>query len=132
MSYRKISEAEKNAVMAAIRPYLAKGWTLNSAYKQVAAEYQQEGKSIPSQDSVAKWLEGANPDGQDGLVIPGRTDGPGMPEPEGPDGQPGKSPETGDYTRRLELICRLYRTRSENAVDAVCDELLPELFTEEN
>jgi len=58
--------------------------------------------------------------------------GPGEPEPEGPEGQPGETPELDNYTRRLELMCRLYRTRSENACDAVCDELLPELFTEEN
>ena len=56
--------------------------------------------------------------------------GPGEPEPEGPEGQPEESLETDDYTRRLELICRLYRTRSETACDAVCDELLPELLTE--
>lgn len=38
--------------------------------------------------------------------------------------KPGPS---GDYQERLELIVRLYRTRSETAVDAVCDRLLPEL-----
>ncbi len=58
--------------------------------------------------------------------------GPGEPEPEGPEGPQGETLELDNYTRRLELMCRLYRTRSENAIDAVCDELLPELFTEEN
>ena len=36
-----------------------------------------------------------------------------------------------DYTHRLEMMVRLYRTRSEAAVDAVCDRLLPELADEE-
>ena len=35
------------------------------------------------------------------------------------------------YTHRLELICKLYRTRSEASCDAICDELLPELLTQE-
>lgn len=36
-----------------------------------------------------------------------------------------------DYTHRLELIVKLYRTRSEAACDAVCDRLLPELYADE-
>ena len=43
-----------------------------------------------------------------------------------------ETPELDDYTRRLEMMVRLYRTRSEAAVDAVCDRLLPELAGEES
>jgi len=35
-----------------------------------------------------------------------------------------------DYTARLELICRMYRTHSEESRDAICDYLLPELWQE--
>lgn len=53
--------------------------------------------------------------------------GPGMPEPRGPEGPLGDTPVLDDYRSRLELVVRLYRTRSESACDAVCDRLLPEL-----
>ena len=36
-----------------------------------------------------------------------------------------------DYTRRLELMCRLYRSRSEYNIDSLCDYLLPDLCAEE-
>ena len=38
-----------------------------------------------------------------------------------------KNQAPDDYRSRLELVVRLYRTRSESACDAVCDRLLPEL-----
>ena len=54
-----------------------------------------------------------------------RRSSPAEPGPTSPSkAKPGPS---GDYQERLELIVRLYRTRSETAVDAVCDRLLPEL-----
>ena len=125
---------------------MAKGWSAGSAYKQVAAEYQQEGKDFPEKSHFYRWLErekresgGEGADAANRPTCPtsptGPTDaeptGPGEPEPEGPEGQPGETPELDDYTRRLELMVRLYRTRSEAAVDAVCDRLLPELAEEE-
>lgn len=50
---------------------------------------------------------------------------PGPSSPTSPNGPSKAKPD--DYQERLELIVRLYRTRSETAVDAVCDRLLPEL-----
>lgn len=35
-----------------------------------------------------------------------------------------------DYTARLEMICRMYRTHSEESRDAICDYLLPDLCKE--
>lgn len=133
---------EKAAILNQIQEYVDKGWTVNNAYKQIAAEYQQEGKPMPCRQNVSKWIAAANGRNaepanartntdQHGLVIPGRTDGPGEPEPEGPEGQPGETPQLDDYTNRLELIVKLYRTRSETACDAVCDRLLPELYANE-
>ena len=168
MARKKFTDEMKAAFMTAVHKYMDKGWSAGSAYKQVAAEYQQEGKDVPEKSHFYRWLErekreSANldgPDGQVGLVgrrgnrsgDPRGTDvenaeteeaardpednaeptGPGEPEPEGPEGPPGETPELDDYTRRLELMVRLYRTRSEAAVDAVCDRLLPELAGEES
>lgn len=38
-----------------------------------------------------------------------------------------KNQAPDDYRSRLELVVRLYRTRSESACDAICDRILPEL-----
>ena len=66
-----------------------------------------------------------------------RSDG-GAPESTRSPAQPGEAAQTmptatfggKDYTRRLELMVRLYRTHSEDARDALCDYLLPELNEE--
>lgn len=57
-----------------------------------------------------------------------RRSSPAEPGPSSPNGPSKAKPgPSSDYQERLELIVRLYRTRSETAVDAVCDRLLPEL-----
>ena len=146
MARKKFTDEMKAAFMTAVHGYMAKGWSAGSAYKQVAAEYQQEGKDVPEKSHFYRWLErekresgGEGADAANRPTCPtsptGPTDaeptGPGEPEPEGPEGQSGETPELDDYTRRLELMVRLDRTRSEAAVDAVCDRLLPELAEEE-
>ena len=146
MARKKFTDEQKAAFMTAVHEYMDKGWSAGSAYKQVAAEYQQEGKEVPEQATFYRWLardkresggEGADaanrptcPTSPTGPTYAKPT-GPGEPEPEGPEGPPGETPELDDYTRRLEMMVRLYRTRSEAAVDAVCDRLLPELAEEE-
>ena len=140
MARKKFTDEQKAAFMTAVHGYMDKGWSAGSAYKQVAAEYQQEGKEVPEKSHFYRWLarekresggEGADAANQVDTVDGAEPTGPGEPEPEGPEGQPGESPELDDYTRRLEMMVRLYRTRSEAAVDAVCDRLLPELAGEE-
>lgn len=159
---RKITAEEKAAAMAAIKPYLEQGWSFGSAYKQIAADASQEGKTIPAQETVRRWVKEAgwtnvantrtaNTRTDTDEHRPTRTDA----ETDGTDAATDEDagaenddaardpedvtedatddaevPETDDYTRRLELIVKLYRTRSEAACDAVCDELLPELLTE--
>ena len=138
MAKKKFTDEMKAAFMTAVHGYMAKGWSAGSAYKQIAAEYQQEGKEVPEKSHFYRWLErekreSANldgPDGQDGLDGQrGNLSG----DPRGADAaaDPEESASDPDYTHRLELIVRLYRTRSEAAVDAVCDRLLPELAEEE-
>ena len=139
MARKKFTDEQKAAFMTAVHGYMDKGWSAGSAYKQVAAEYQQEGKEVPNHANFYRWLarEGANLDGQDGQDRLDGQRGNLSGDPRGaeadadPEGTAGESSELDDYTHRLEMIVRLYRTRSEAAVDAVCDRLLPELAEEE-
>lgn len=146
MARKKFTDEMKAAFMTAVHEYMAKGWSAGSAYKQVAAEYQQEGKEVPEKNTCYNWLArekresgGEGADAANRPTCPtsptGPTDaepiGPGEPEPEGPEGQPGVSPDLDDYVRKLELMLRLYRRRTEADVDAVCDQLLPGLFPAE-
>ena len=132
MGHRKISNEEKTAVMTAVQAYLDQGWTLNSAYNQVKADFLSEEKTIPAEMTVRRWCKQAgwtgNGDRELVRMNTERTEGTedaGTDEAAGADDAVQQDP---DYTRRLELMCRLYRTRSETAVDAICDELLPELL----
>ena len=134
-TFRKISNEEKTAVMTAVQAYLDQGWTLNSAYTQVKANFQSEEKTIPAENTVRRWFAGTartETDLTDKTDLTDSAEGKAADDAADDAEESEESQETDDYTRRLELMCRLYRTRSENACDAVCDELLPELFTEEN
>ena len=120
-------DAELKALfLAAVKVHLAKGWTVNSAYQQAKADFQQEGKPVPDQWTCRRWLaaEGVFPrtrrTGRTGRT--GRTNA----------GAEAAEPETADdYVRKLEAMLRLYRRRTEADVDAVCDCLLPDLCAEE-
>ena len=140
MARKKFTDEQKAAFLAAVHEYVAKGWSAGSAYKQVAAEYQQEGKEVPEKNTCYNWL--ARDKRESGgkaanrPTCPTSPTGPTNAEAEAdadadPEGTAGESSELDDYTHRLEMIVRLYRTRSEAAVDAVCDRLLPELAGEE-
>ena len=151
---RAITTEEQTAAMTAIKPYLEQGWTFYSAYRQVAADYQLEGKTIPAEVTMRRWCKKAGwtgngdrelvrmnterTEGTEGTEAAGTDEAARDPEEadaetdeaaENPEDIPGPR---ADYTRRLELVVRLYRTRTEDTVDAVCDELLPELIEEEN
>ena len=144
MARKKFTDEMKAAFMTAVHGYMAKGWSAGSAYKQVAAEYQQEGKDVPEKSHFYRWLErekresgGEGADAANRPTCPTSPTGPTNAEAEAeadadPEGTAGESSELDDYTRRLEMMVRLYRTRSEAAVDAVCDRLLPELAEEES
>ena len=137
----------KVAFLAAVKVHLAKGWTVNSAYQQTKADFQQEGKPVPDRAVVYRWLrqKGVFPrTGRTGRTSrTGRTnagteaageaaedDGANLSD--GSDGAEDEAaePETDDYTRKLEAMLRLYRRRTEADVDAVCDCLLPGLLEE--
>ena len=135
MSRKKFTDEMKAAFMTAVHGYMDKGWSAGSAYKQVAAEYQQDGKEVPEKNTCYNWLArekresgGEGADAANRPTCPTSPTGPTKAEAEEP---AEAAPELDDYTRRLEMMVRLYRTRSEAAVDAVCDRLLPELAEEE-
>jgi len=135
MARKKFTDEMKAAFMTAVHGYMDKGWSAGSAYKQVAAEYQQEGKEVPEKNTCYNWLArekresgGEGADSANRPTCPTCPTGPTKAEAEEP---AEAAPELDDYTRRLEMMVRLYRTHSEAAVDAVCDRLLPELAEEE-
>ena len=51
MARKKFTDEQKAAFMTAVHEYMDKGWSAGSAYKQVAAEYQQEGKEVPEKNT---------------------------------------------------------------------------------
>ena len=52
----------KVAFLAAVKVHLAKGRTINSAYQQTKAEFQQEGKPVPQLSMCYGWLRPENPE----------------------------------------------------------------------
>ena len=134
------------------------GCSKKEAYRLACADIKAIGKEVPGLATFAHWYDkamhavrGPMDDAADGADSadsannkPNRPDrtykenagtddaardaGESAPELDPP------SPRlrrTSDYTHRLEMMVRLYRTRSEEAIDAVCDRLLPELAGEE-
>ena len=104
-------------------------------------KWLREGEQAAAQDSADAEAPGAD---QDGAADQVETEAPET-DPEAEAEDQAEDPEAGgedpeaaefaeaaeDYTRRLELIVRLYRTHSEEARDALCDYLLPNLFAAE-
>lgn len=146
MGKKRFTDEQKREALAKAEHYIRHGWNLKSIHKQLEAEYQAEGKEMISwwtfyplakalqeelraegktEDANADQNGGNGENGGNGDA--GSEDGPGEPEPEGPEGQPGKNLNLFDYTERLAMIVRLYRFRTEEDVDAVCDRLIPEL-----
>ena len=118
------TDAEKKEIRDAIA---AKGCGIKEAYRLVKKEFEAQGRSVPSIVSIYNWRRAA-------------AEAPAEEEPAaeapaeafGPDGGVVLQGGDAEYTRNLELVVRLYRTRSESAVDAVCDRLLPDLIDWEN
>lgn len=118
------TDAEKKEILDAIA---AKGCGIEKAYRLVKEEREAAGRSVPSINSVYNWRRAA-------------AEAPAEEEPAaeapaeafGPDGGVVLQGGDAEYTRNLELVVRLYRTRSEKSIDAVCDRLLPDLVDWEN
>ena len=124
------------AFLALVLDNLEHDWTVNRAYEKAADDFRAQGKRVPDKKTCYNWLR------QEGRISGAKkrnraarpTDPTAEPEEaEAADLSDGAGTEAPDpdYTRRLEMMVRLYRTRSEAAVDAACDRLLPELAEEE-
>ena len=148
----KFNAESKQAFFAAFLTYRNAGETFVGAYSRARADFNAEHKLAPNLWTFRKWYK-ARMNGEDkpeeaAETAPEETaaetegaeeipeEGSAEPEAEEvPDEVLAQDEEAiqppDDYTARLELICRLYRTRSETACDAVCDRLLPELWRDE-
>ena len=139
MSNRKISAEEKAEMIDKIQNYLDNGWTLGSSINQVRAEIQDSGRTVPAEQTLRNWMKEPekNPVAEsepatDTTDTTDKTNETPAAEAEDPAEEAEETAAAStDYVRRLELICRLYRGRGEAECDAVCDEILPELYGEQ-
>ena len=134
MSRKKFTDEMKAAFMTAVHGYMDKGWSAGSAYKQVAAEYQQDGKEVPEKNTCYNWLArekresgGEGADAANRPTCPTSPTGPTKAEAEEP---AEAAPELDDYTRKLEAMLRLYRRRTEADVDAEYERILGRLASD--
>jgi len=127
----KFCEPEKKQFIEAYLRYREDGRSAYAAYKAARMELSSAAKPVPCWRTFQKWLLGKE---QPASVEPGgsgRADPPSQ-DPGEEEAEEQEAAGSGDdYTHRLELMVRLYRTRSEEACDAVCDRLLPELLAGE-
>ena len=121
----KFDDELKAAFLALVLDNLEHDWTVNRAYEKAADDFRAQGKRVPDKKTCYNWLR------QEGRISGAKKRNRAA-RPTDPAAEPEEAaPELDDYTRRLEMMVRLYRTRSEAAIDAVCDRLLPELAEEE-
>ena len=120
----KFNKEAKQAFFDAFLTYRSAGDTFVGAYGKACADFTGAHKLAPNLQTFRRWYKDA---------MSGRkTEEPAAPADETPSA-PTEAAEdeeiqpADDYTRRLELICRLYRTHSEESRDALCDYLLPDL-----
>ena len=121
------TEEQKKEFWAAFCAHRREGCRIREAFRLAHGDFERAGKEAPSQATFANWYRKAMMRPED--AAPEQTA-----EPAEPAGSPASAPsdpsDKSDYTRRLELMVRLYRTHSEDARDALCDYLLPELNEE--
>ena len=145
MGKTKFTDEQKREALAKAEHYIRNGWNLKSIYRQLEAEYQNEGKEMISwwsfyplakamlEELKAEGKIGADTDGQDGSASAEATAGQadaGTEEAEEAE-EPEPEDDGGEYVRTLEDMLRLYRRRTEADVDVICDRLLPGLLAEE-
>lgn len=150
----KFSTESKQAFFAAFLFYRDAGETFAGAYRRARADFNAEHKIAPNYFTFRKWYNDAMTRKKDQQTEEAAETAPeetaaetetaeaaeeipeeGSAEPEAEEVQDEvlaqdeeAAQPADDYTKRLELICRLYRTHSEESRDALCDYLLPELW----
>ena len=124
------TEEQKKEFWAAFVAHRDAGHNIRESFALAHGDFQRDCKEAPSWNTFANWYRKAMMRPED--AAPEQTAEPAAPaEPAGsPASDPSDKSDRSDYTKRLELMVRLYRTHSEEARDAICDYLLPELTEE--
>lgn len=149
--------AAKQAFFDAFLTYRNAGETFVGAYSRASADFNAAHRLAPNLWTFRKWYRAAMTGKKDQQTEEAAETAPeetaaetetaeaaeeiqeeGSNEPEAeevPDEVLAQDEEAiqppDDYTARLEMICRMYRTHSEESRDAICDYLLPELWRDE-
>ncbi len=129
------TEEQKKDFWAAFVAHRDAGHNIRESFALAHGDFQRACKEAPSWNTFANWYRKAmmRPDEVD--EENGKSAVSDQADPPAPRRRARKSDRSdrsdrSDYTRRLELMVRLYRTHSEDARDAICDYLLPELTEE--
>ena len=133
------TEEQKKEFWAAFVAHRDAGHNIRESFALAHGDFQRACKEAPSWNTFANWYRKAmmRPDEVEEEQPAGDAEGHES-DPPAPrrlarksDGSDSSDRSDGsDYTKRLELMVRLYRTHSEDARDALCDYLLPELREE--
>ena len=135
----KFDEELKADFFKAFLAHRDEGCRVREAYRKAREDFLNAHKLAPSLATFTNWYNAAmgrkkRAENAGTPAVPEKEErGEGLPSEasaaEGPT-EPAAAVGETDYTARLEMIVRLYRTRSEGAIDALCDYLLPELAGE--
>lgn len=152
----KYSKEAKQAFFDAFLTYRNAGETFVGAYSRARADFNAAHRLAPNLWTFRKWYSAAMNGKKDQQTEEAAETAPeetaaetetaeaaeeipeeGSAEPEAeevPDEVLAQDEEAAqpadDYTARLEMVCRMYRTHSEESRDAICDYLLPDLCKE--
>ena len=121
------TKEQKAEFWAAFTAHRDEGCNIREAWSRARMDFQAEGKAAPGLNTFATWYRRAMRPQEDAEAS-GAEDQETAADPEETAEETAPDP---DYTRRLELMCRLYRSRSEYNIDSLCDYLLPDLCAEE-
>lgn len=120
--------------------YLAAGCTFAEAYRRVCSDLTGEHKLAPNMWTFRRWYHDrmTGKDRAETADQAPETEAETVAEQIAEETAAEESvpdeetvPAADDYTHRLELVCRMYRTHSEASRDDICDYLLPELCNSE-
>lgn len=152
MGKLRYNEESKQAFFDAFLTYRNAGETFVGAYSRARADFNAAHRLAPNLWTFRKWYKDAmngkkDQQTEEAAETAAETEAAeaaeeiqeeGSNEPEAeevPDEVLAQDEEAvqhaDDYTKRLEMICRMYRTHSEESRDAICDYLLPELWRDE-
>ena len=127
------TKEQKKEFWAAFVAHRDAGCNIRESFALAHGDFQRDCKEAPSWNTFANWYRKAmmRPDEVEEEQPAGDAESHES-DPPAPRRRARKSDRSdrSDYTRRLELMVRLYRTHSEDARDALCDYLLPELNEE--